>query len=163
MKLTYPNTPAGRRAKAWLSGYGSEFESGMYILWADVQGQDYEWEDEEVDIELGFGRVPVTFGDGHKKQTKYSAAAYLSVCGEKISLTDGQPGSLLIVKIASQTALMADSRDDVGDFWEWQRMLFGAILKQAATIQEVLEREIELLVDDMEAEAETRKKLILFK
>ena len=157
MILTYPTTPAGRRAEAWLSNC-SEFERLIGKLWAELESfHDYEDEDAEVPIELGFGRVPVSFGDGHEKKTKYRAAAYLSVCGEKIPLTDGQPGSLFIVKIASQTALLAESRDEVGDFWEWQRMLFGAILKQAATIQEVLEREIKDLVDGAEAEEETRR------
>jgi len=156
MILTYPTTPAGRRAEAWLANC-TEFERLMDCLWAELESfHDYEGEDDEIEIELGFGRVPVSFGDGHEKKTKYRAAAYLAVCGEKIPLTDGKPGSL-IIKIASQTALLAESRDEVGDFWEWQRMLFGAILKQAARIQEVLEREVEVLVEDREAEEETRR------
>ena len=150
-------TAAGRRAEAWLRDC-SEFERLMGKLWAELESfHDFEDEDAEVPIELGFGRVPVSFGDGHKKATKYRAAAYLSVCGEKIPLTDGQPGSLFIIKIASQTALLAESRDEVGDFWVWQRVLFGAILKQAATIQEVLEREVEVLVEAAKAEEETRR------
>jgi hypothetical protein len=36
-------------------------------------------------------------------------------------------------------------------------MLFGAIMRQAARIQEVLEREVEVLVEDREAEEETRR------